>query len=48
MRKPRDAETDEQREKRLEHKAQARIEQRSAEENALDAAVRQSMRLYGP
>jgi hypothetical protein len=48
MRKTRDPESNQQRDQRLERKAQARIEERSAEETALDAAVRQSMRLYGP
>jgi hypothetical protein len=48
MRKSRDPESDQQRDERLKRKAQTRIEEAGAEETALDAAVRQSMRLYGP
>jgi hypothetical protein len=48
MRKKRDPESQEHRHERLERDARERIEQASAEANALDAAVRQSIKLYGP
>ena len=47
MRKNRDPETPTSRSDRLEKTARARIEQASAEEQALDAAVRRSIRQYG-
>jgi hypothetical protein len=46
MRKKRHPESDEQRGVRLEKNAH-RIEQASAEDKALDAAVRRSIKLYG-
>jgi hypothetical protein len=48
MRKKREPETDEHRSERAEGEAQERIEQASAEERALDAAVRRSIKQYGP
>ena len=47
MRKKRDPENDKQRCDRLEQSAHNRIEQASAEDNALDAAVRLSIKLHG-
>jgi hypothetical protein len=47
MRKKRDPESEEQRSGRLEKNAHDRIEQASAEDKALDAAVRRSIKLYG-
>ena len=47
MRKKRDPETQSDRSDRLEKIARARLEQASAEEQALDAAVRRSIRQYG-
>ena len=47
MRKKRDPENDEQRSDRLEKNAHDRIEQASAEDNALDAAVRLNIKLHG-
>ena len=47
MRKKREPENDEQRGERLGNHARVQIEQASAEERALDAAVRQSIKLYG-
>jgi hypothetical protein len=47
MPKTRDQENDEQRNERLEKKAHDRIEEASAQENALDAAVRLSIKLHG-
>jgi hypothetical protein len=47
MRKKRDPETAEHRNERVEREARQRIEQASADEKALDAAVRQSIKLYG-
>jgi hypothetical protein len=48
MRKKRDPESDVHRTGRLEKRAQDRIVQASAEDKAVDAAVRQSIKLYGP
>jgi hypothetical protein len=47
MRKRRGQESDEDRSVRLEKNAQDRREQASAEDNALDAAVRRSIKQYG-
>jgi len=47
MRKKRDPETSEHRHQRLEAQARERTEQAVAEQNALDAAVRRSIQLYG-
>jgi hypothetical protein len=46
MRKKRDPESDEHRTERLEKRTQERIVQASAEDKAVDAAVRQSIKLY--
>jgi hypothetical protein len=48
MRKKRDLETDEQRTKRAARHARERIETASAEDRALDAAVRRSIHQHGP
>jgi hypothetical protein len=48
MRKKRDPESGEHRSERLEKRAQERIEQASVEDKAIDAAVRQSIKLFGP
>ncbi len=48
MRKKRDPESEEHRHDRLERQARERIEEASAEGKALDAAVRQSIKLHGP
>jgi hypothetical protein len=47
-RKKRDPETAEHRHDRLEREARERTEQASADDKALDAAIRQSIKLYGP
>jgi hypothetical protein len=47
MRKRRDAETDEHRIERLAKNAQDRMEQALAESEALEAAVRRSIKLHG-
>jgi hypothetical protein len=47
MRTTRDPETDEQRTAREAHKIRERKERVSAEEKALDAAVRRSINLHG-
>lgn len=47
MRKKRDAETDEHRSERLAKNARDRVEHASAEDDALDAAVRRSIKLHG-
>jgi hypothetical protein len=47
MRKKRDPESDEQRRNRLDRNAHDRVEQASAQEAALDAAVRRSIELHG-
>jgi len=47
MRKKRELETGEQRNQRLEQQARQRKEQASADDKALDAAVRQSIKLHG-
>jgi len=44
----REAETDERRRQREERQAQYRKEQASAEANALDAAVKKSIKQFGP
>jgi hypothetical protein len=48
MRISRELETKEHRNERLERQAQQRIERAFAEDKDLDAAVRQSIKLYGP
>ena len=47
MRKKRDPDNDEHLSGRLDKKAHDRIEEASAEETALDAAVRLSIKLHG-
>lgn len=47
MRMKREPETDEQRSMRAERHAEERKEQSYAEDKALDAAVRKSIRLHG-
>jgi len=47
MRKKRDPETDERRTHRLERDARERKEDSSAEERAMDAAVKRSIKLHG-
>jgi hypothetical protein len=47
MRKKREAETDEHRSERLARNAQERVEHVLAEEKAIDAAVRLSIKLHG-
>jgi hypothetical protein len=47
MRKKREQESDDRRAVRLEKETEDRNEQASAEERALDAAVRQSIKLHG-
>jgi hypothetical protein len=47
MRRKREPETDEHRSYRLQMNAQHRREQASAEDKALDAAVRKSIKQYG-
>ena len=47
MRKPRIAETDEQRRAAADRKARIRIDDDAAAERALDAMVRQSIRHHG-
>lgn len=47
MRKKREPETDEHRSIRGEYEAEQRKEQASAEDRALDAAVRKSIKLHG-
>ena len=48
MRRKRDAESDEHRSYRLQMNAEQRRDQASAESKALDAAVRRSIKQYGP
>ena len=48
MRKKREPESAERRNERLEQEARHRIEQAFAEDTALDAAIRRSIKLYGP
>lgn len=48
MRNKRQPETPEDRNERTQADARQRIEQAAAETKTLDAAVRQSIRLYGP
>ena len=48
MRKKRDIESSERRSARLENRALERDEEKSAEDKALDAAVRLSIRQFGP
>jgi len=48
MRKKRRPESDNRRSERLEKKAQDRKDQAFAEDEALDAAVRQSITFHGP
>lgn len=48
MRKERRLESEHDRNERIERAAQARIEDAAAEQRALDAAVRQSIKLHGP
>ena len=48
MRKKRDLENDEDRSERLKKHASERIERTFAEDRALDAAVRESIRRHGP
>jgi len=47
MRRKRDPESDEHRSDRLQMNAQNRREQASAQDQALDAAVRRSIKQYG-
>lgn len=47
MRKKRDPESDEQRSDRLGRNAQDRKDQASAEDKAMDAAVRRSIKQFG-
>jgi hypothetical protein len=46
-RKSRSTESDRQRDERIAHQARNRIERTSDEENAIDAAVRQSIERHG-
>jgi len=48
MPKKRPPESDQSRNERLEQEALTRIENSTAEERLLDAAVRQSIKLHGP
>jgi hypothetical protein len=48
MRKKRDPENDAARSTRLKRRASERIQQVSAEDKALDVAVRESIKRYGP
>lgn len=48
MRRKRSPETDVQRNERFETQNQKRIEDAAAEDNSMDALVRQSILLYGP
>jgi hypothetical protein len=48
MRKKRQEESAEHRSERLERQAQERTARASADDKALDAAVRESIKLYGP
>jgi hypothetical protein len=48
MRKPRIAETEEQRRAAADKKAQVRIDDDAAADRALDAMVRKSIRQHGP
>jgi len=48
MRKPRTLETDEQRGKRKESAAQAKIDEAQAADDAVDKRIRTNIRLYGP
>ena len=48
MRKPRLSETDEQRSAREDREAQKRRDDSAAEDRALDAMVRQSLKQHGP
>lgn len=47
MRKKRDPETAERRNERIERLAQGRIDQASAEDKQIDAAIRRSIKLHG-
>jgi len=47
MRKKREAESDKDRSDRLEKTAERRVQQASAEDDAMDAAVRQSIDRHG-
>lgn len=47
MRKKREPESDEHRAGRLEKDAQSRVEQASADDRAVDAAIKRSIKLYG-
>ncbi|WP_155263997.1 hypothetical protein [Sphingomonas segetis] len=47
MRKKRERESDERRGERTEKEAVQRVERSAAEDRALDAAVRQSIKLHG-
>lgn len=48
MRKKRETETDQCRTERLQDAAQDRKEEAAAEDRAVDAAVRRSIKLHGP
>jgi hypothetical protein len=48
MRKKREVESDEYRSGRVARRAQERIDDASAEDRALDAAVRDSIKQHGP
>lgn len=48
MRKKRTCESDEDRKARLKNSAQDRIDQATAGDKVVDAAVRQSIKLHGP
>ena len=48
MRKNRTKETEEQRNKRLEKVAQSQIDGAAAEDKAIDAMVKRSIKLHGP
>jgi hypothetical protein len=47
VRKKRETESDEHRSERLAKNARGRVEHASAEDDALDAAVRRSIKLHG-
>lgn len=48
MRKKPKSETDEQRNKRFEKESQRRAEDAAAEDNAVDAMVKRSIKTHGP
>jgi hypothetical protein len=48
MRKKRSPETEEQRNERIENEAQRRSDDVAAEDNAIDAMVKRSIKLHGP